>query len=229
MKIEKPVCIIPARSGSKRIKNKNIIKVANKPLIVHAINLAIKSKIFSKVVVTTDDLKIGKLSRKNGAAVPFLRKKNLAKPSTPIKETLIDCIKMINSTSVKYHFCIYPSSILIKKIDLKKAFAKIKKEKADSLIAVTDNKHFYRSLIKNRSKKTIKFKWNKHANKMSQKLPASFQDSGTFFIFKTKKYILSNSTIPKNTIPYLIDKYKGIDLNSKDDLKILKLAFRTFN
>ena len=50
----KPICIIPARSGSKRIKNKNIINFNGKPLIYYSIETAIKSKLFSKVIVSTD-------------------------------------------------------------------------------------------------------------------------------------------------------------------------------
>ena len=229
MKKVKPICIIPARSGSKRIKNKNIIKISNKPLIVHAINLAISSKMFSKIVVTTDDKKIAKLSKKNGAHVPFLRSRKLALPSTTIKSTMKDCVKKIKSQKIEYHCCLYPSSILINKNDLKKAFTKIKKFKADMIVAVTENENLYRSLIENKSKKNIEFKLKKFQKSMSQKLPISFQDSGTFFIFKTEKYIISESIIPKNTIPYIVDKYKGIDLNTENDLKILKLAYKLFN
>lgn len=229
MKNLKPICIIPARSGSKRIKNKNIIKISNKPLIAHTIKLAISSKIFSKVVVTTDDEKIAKISKKNGALVPFLRNKKLALPSTTIKSTLVDCINKIKSHETEYHFCLYPSSILINKYDLKNALSKIKKVKAELLLAVTENENFYRSLIENKSKKNIEFKWRKFQKTMSQKLPISFQDSGTFFIFKTEEYILSKSIIPKNTISYVLDKYKGIDLNTESDLRILKLAYKLFN
>jgi|TARA_B100001964_G_C13961881_1_gene478056 CMP-N-acetylneuraminic acid synthetase len=64
---------------------------------------------------------------------------------------------------------------------------------------------------------------------MFQKLPASFLESGTFLVFKTNKYILSKSIIQKNTTSYLLGKYKWANLNSKDDLKFLKVAFRTFN
>ena len=66
------ICLIPARSGSKRIKNKNIKNFFGKPLIAFAIQLAIKSKLFDKVIVSTDSNKIAKISKKYGATVPFL-------------------------------------------------------------------------------------------------------------------------------------------------------------
>ena len=73
----KNICIIPARKNSKRIKNKNIKNFCGKPLIYHSINLA-KSKLFDKIIVSTDSIKIKKIATKYGADVPFLRSKSLS-------------------------------------------------------------------------------------------------------------------------------------------------------
>ena len=70
------IAIIPARKGSKRIKNKNIVLLNGKPMIYWTILAARKSKIFKKIYVDTDCKKIKKISLKYGAEVPFLRKKN---------------------------------------------------------------------------------------------------------------------------------------------------------
>ena len=75
--MKKPICIIAARNGSKRIKNKNIINFFGKPLISYSIQTALKSKLFEKVVVSTDSLKIAKIAEKYGAEAPFLRKKKI--------------------------------------------------------------------------------------------------------------------------------------------------------
>ncbi len=69
----KPICIIPARKGSKRIKNKNIKLFAGKPLISYVIKIAKKSKLFSRIIVTTDSKKIANIAKNNGAEVPFIR------------------------------------------------------------------------------------------------------------------------------------------------------------
>ena len=70
------ICIIPARSGSKRIKNKNIQKINNQHLIEIVIKIAKKSGIFSRIVVSTDSKKIAKIAKNFGAEVPFLEVKN---------------------------------------------------------------------------------------------------------------------------------------------------------
>ena len=69
------LAIIPARIGSKRIKNKNIIKVNNKPIIYYVIKKLIKCKIFDKIIVSTDSSKIIDISNRYGAQTPFLRPK----------------------------------------------------------------------------------------------------------------------------------------------------------
>ena len=86
------ICIIPARSGSKRVKNKNIKLFAGKPIISYAIQLAKSCGLFKKIVVSTDSYKISKIAKKYGAEVPFLRSKKLANDFTPTSDVLIDCI-----------------------------------------------------------------------------------------------------------------------------------------
>ena len=76
------VAIIPARSGSKSIKDKNIISYKNKPLIYHSIKIALKSKLVNRVIVSTDSIKYAKLSTKFGAEVPFLRPKVISKDNS---------------------------------------------------------------------------------------------------------------------------------------------------
>ena len=85
---KKVICIIPARGGSKGLKNKNIQKVNNKPLIYFPIMAALKSGVCDKVCVSTDSIKIAKEAKKYGAEVPFLRDKNFSKDRTTTEATL---------------------------------------------------------------------------------------------------------------------------------------------
>ena len=80
------ICIIPARSKSVRIKNKNIINFFEKPIIAYAIDVAKKSKLFKKIIVSTDSKKIAKIAINYGAEVPFLRSKKLISAALGITE-----------------------------------------------------------------------------------------------------------------------------------------------
>lgn len=70
----KPICIIPARGGSKRIPKKNIKDFHGKPIISYAIENAIKSDLFSRIIVSTDDNEIAEISLQYGAEIPLDRK-----------------------------------------------------------------------------------------------------------------------------------------------------------
>ena len=83
------ICIIPARQGSKRLKNKNILNFG-KPMIYYPIKAAIRSKLFSNVFVSTDSKKIKALSEKYGANVLKLRAKHLSDDKTNVKDVLKD-------------------------------------------------------------------------------------------------------------------------------------------
>ena len=71
------LCVIPARGGSKRIKKKNIKIFCGKPIIAWSIELAIASKCFDKIIVSTDDAEIADLAKSYGADIPFMRPKIL--------------------------------------------------------------------------------------------------------------------------------------------------------
>ena len=72
------IAIIPARSGSKRITNKNIKKFKGLPIIGWPIKAAKKSKLFDKIIVSTDSKRISRISKKFKIEVPFLRPKNIS-------------------------------------------------------------------------------------------------------------------------------------------------------
>ena len=71
------IAIIPARGGSKRIPRKNIKLFHGRPIISYSIEVALKSGLFEKVIVSTDDEEIKSISEKYGAIVPFKRPKTI--------------------------------------------------------------------------------------------------------------------------------------------------------
>ena len=72
------IAIIPARSTSKEVRNKNIVKIKGKELISYTICCALKSKLIDRVIVSTDSKKYAKIASQYGAEVPFLRPKNIS-------------------------------------------------------------------------------------------------------------------------------------------------------
>lgn len=224
----KPVCIIPARKNSKRIKNKNLLNFGGKPLIAHSITEALKSKIFSRVVVTTDSKQIAKIAIKYGAEVPFIRSKKLSNDTAGIKAVTCDCIKRLKSQNVKYHFIIYATNPLLKTIYLKKAFIKLKKLNYNLLIGV---KKFETNPIKaiTINKNDLNFKYKKILLKNSQTFNNFYYDDGSFTILETKSYLRRKNFIAKKSTYFLHGENDSLDLNTKEDLVKLRKIFNSRN
>ena len=67
------VALIPARSGSKRVPDKNVRRLGGHPLLAYTIRAAIESRVFDAVVCATDDARYAAIARHYGAEVPALR------------------------------------------------------------------------------------------------------------------------------------------------------------
>ena len=98
----KPVCIIPARGGSKGVERKNIKNLGGKPLIAYAIESARKSQLFQDVIVSTEDNEIAEISKEYGARVPFMRPKNLATDLTTTEEVLVHAINELKKLNFEF-------------------------------------------------------------------------------------------------------------------------------
>ena len=97
------LAIIPARSGSTRLKNKNILNFKGKPMIAWTIEAAIRSNIFDYIFVSTDKKKIASIATKFGAKVPFLREKKLSNSYASIHDVTYDAIiKLENKLNLNF-------------------------------------------------------------------------------------------------------------------------------
>ena len=93
----KYICIIPARAGSKRVPNKNILKLNNKPLIKHSIDFALKVLEHSNIYVSTDSEKAQEIAYASGVNV-YKRPKKFSQDNTSMLEATLEFIKANNIT-----------------------------------------------------------------------------------------------------------------------------------
>tara|TARA_B000000475_G_C15999911_1_gene448508 strand:+ start:1732 stop:2412 length:681 start_codon:yes stop_codon:yes gene_type:complete len=216
----KNICIIPARSNSKRIKNKNIKSFLGKPIIYYAINTAIKSKIFKEIVVSTDSKKIKKISEKFGAKVPFLRSKKLSDDFSTTKEVLYDAVNRLKYEKDYNLFCIYPTAALIKKKDLIQALKKFKSSNADALYAITSYSHQPQRALYINKHQLIYPSDSFSFKKRTQDLQKLFHDSGTFYIFKSSYLKKNKKNFSKKTTYYELPKNRAVDIDDIDDFNL---------
>ncbi len=234
MSSNKILALIPARSGSERIKNKNLIKLNGKSLIGIAIENAYKAKIFDKVVVSTDSIKYSKVAKKYGAEVPFLRPKKLALSTSPDYGWVSHAIKKLNALKLGYtHFFILrPTNPFRTFKTILRAWSKFKKYKYyDSLRAIELCKqHPYKMWIeKNNSIHPLfkkKFLGQHSYNSQYKILPKIFIQNAALeisHISVIKKY---KSITGKKILPFYTNNYEGFDINYREDVVLAKKILR---
>lgn len=214
------VAIIPARSGSKRIKNKNIKLFDNKHLIYYSINAALKSNLFKKIIVSTDSKQISSIAKRYGADVPFLRPKHLSDDYTPTQKVINHTISQLKYKELVNNVCcIYATAPFIDFKNLIKADKLLKKNKNSFIFTASK---FHSSVFRSfyfKKNKLIKV-FPKFMNLRSQDLKDSYFDVGQFY-YANKKTWLNKNIFTKDSkiipIPYL----QSFDLNNMEDWKVL--------
>lgn len=221
---QKRLLIIPARSGSKRIKNKNIKLFNGNPIIFYPIKESLKSKLFKKIHVSTDSNKIANISKKFGASIDFLRPKNLSGDSVSLFQVIKYVVKNYEQSGFKFDeiWCILPSSPLITSNDLK-IFAKYYKNKNNPLIVASPypsplnwSFEIKNGILKNYNKKMRDTKLIKKK---------FFYDSGQVYCFN-RAYLNKKDFSFKDKISvYPLPLEKSVDIDNIEDWNFAKVLF----
>ena len=223
------IAIIPARGGSKRIKNKNIKSFNKRPIIYWSIKTAINSKIFNKVIVSTDNLKIKKIAQKYGAEVPFLRPKKISGDYATTRDVIKHAMNFLNRnlTKIDDFCCIYPTSPLLKEKTLVKAFKIYKKNRKKRYVfsAVKFSYPVQRGFSIN-SKNQVKPIDRKKFGKRSQDLKNIYHDAGQFYIGNTKMLKENVNIFSNKSYPFVLSEEIVQDIDTITDWKIAEIKFR---
>ncbi len=217
---ENKVALILARGGSKRIKGKNFKKFKGEPAISSTIKKLKKSKIFDRIIVSTDSNKIMKISRKAGAETPFKRPKNLSGDHIPDRPVVKHCIKFLNDKNYKFSFLclVYPVNPFLRIVDIKKGLIKVKRKKEGYVFsAVKYQFPFFRSFVF--IKKKMKMIFEKYYKKRSQDLKQIFCDAGQFYWGSKKTWINEKKRFSKNSDIVEIPQWRYHDIDTPDDWK----------
>ena len=225
------LAIIPARSGSKRLKNKNIKLFKKKPLIFWTINAAKKSKIFDYIFVSTNSKKIQKISQTYGAKCSFLRRSFFNDKSTT-DQVVFDVLrelKIKKDLEFKEVFLLMPTCPNRTSEDLKKFNKYLKQESRKKIVnfasTIVEYPHFLNptfSLFDKNNKKI--FLYPKKLDKKSNKLSKFYTLTGSIRYARVTEFLKVKSFLNKKTIYQSVPFENSIDIDTKEDFKLaLKL------
>ena len=219
----KILAILPAREKSKRIKNKNFLKIINKNINKINLNNLRKLKIFDNIIISTESKKIKKLAKKIKFDYIVDRPLKLAKDTVSTTQVISNAIRVLKDKFAFTHICcIYPMSVLIKKTDLIKAKRILKKKDEIVFASLKYSHHIQRafSIVKNHK---IKYFLNeKQIFKNTQSYNASYHDAGQFYIGHKDAWKNYRKSKKKSLV---ISNSNAVDVDNYDDFKLLKMIY----
>lgn len=223
---EKTLAIIPARSGSKGLKDKNIKMMNGKPMIAYTIEAAQNSKIFEDIIISTDSEKYAEIAKKYGGSVPYLRDKKLANDNAKSSDVILD---ILNRVEKKYDsfIMLQPTSPLRTEKNIIEAYKMYLEKKANSVVSVCEMEHspLWANIL-NEERRMDSFLKGIDVNKNRQELETYYRINGALYIANVEYFKKYQNFYYKDSYAYVMKKENSIDIDDELDFKIAEYLIK---
>lgn len=224
------LAIIPARSGSKGLINKNIRDLAGKPLIAYTIEAAIKSKCFSTVMLSTDSKKYAEIAIKYGADVPFLRSEVTSNDMASSWAVVNEVLEEYKRRGIEFDLfaLLQPTTPLRNVDDIRNGFALMDEKDASAVVAVCEAEHslsIYNTLPENHSFVGFLNNPSKYARQMDKKY---YRLNGALYISTVKHFLSHEFIYDGNCYATIMPLERSIDIDSHMDFVIAQAMLSNY-
>lgn len=229
--MDKILCTICARGGSKGVKNKNIKPINGKPLIAYTIEQAIASKLFEHIVISTDSDNIADISKEYGSEVFFKRSSDMASDTAGKLDVIRDAfIRSEEHYKEKYDYLIdLDATAPLRDVDdIVNSFQQFLDNNNDNLItAMPSRRSPYFNLVEvDKDGKVYLSKKLDNAVVRRQNTPKSYDMNASIYIWKREVILQENSIFLENTGLYVMPEERSIDIDSELDYKFVEFLMK---
>ena len=223
------ICIIPARGGSKRIPKKNVKNFLGKPIIAYSIEAALKSGLFSEVMVSTDDFEIAEIAKSYGAKVPFYRTELLSDDYTPLRDVFLEVLREYHKRGFAFlNFCgILPTAPLLTSEDLKRSYSLLGTD-AKAVMSVVEYDFPIERFLREKDG-FLSIGDTDSYRKRSQDFPLNYHDAGQFYWANVEGYESLGSFFSLNAKAYKLNLNKAVDIDTMEDWEKAEIIYKYFN
>lgn len=212
------IAVIPARFGSKRIPKKNIKNFNGRPMIAWAIENALNSNCFDKVLISSDSQEIINIAATYGAESLFIRPQNLSDDYVPTLPVVVHAINFCNNLSMRIDnvCCIYPCTPFLTTNDLKNSLDILKQRPAEFVYPVCEYYHPIQRAMRRNNIGKMSFIQKKYELIRTQDLEKAYYDAGQFY-WGTSESWLKKEKLHSNGIGMPIPNWRYVDIDTEDD------------
>lgn len=225
------IAIIPARSGSKGLKDKNIIDLCGKPLIAYSIEAALETGLFDHVIVSTDSEHYANIAQHYGAEV-MMREEALSNDKATTFMVLEDILKNRLQVSIDYFVLLQPTSPLRTSKHITEAIEKFesKIEHFDFLVSMKEAEHAKVLVNPIDDDESLKYFDTDFSNYRRQGYK-DYSPNGAIFIAKPDSYLEQKHFFGAKALSYIMSAEDSVDIDGALDLVVAKeiISYREFN
>lgn len=215
------LAIIPARSGSKGLPDKNIKELNGKPLMVYSIEAALNSNLFDEVMVSTDSEKYAEIAKQHGASVPFLRSEELSGDKAGSWDVVKEVLNRYKEMGKEFEtICLLqPTSPLRDAEDIKNAYNLYNEKASVAVISVCEMEHspLWSNTLTN--DKSLAGFIKPEANKPRQEIETYYRFNGAIYIVKTAEIYKDYNFCREGSFAYIMPAIKSVDIDTAEDFE----------
>ena len=225
----KILCIIPARSGSKGIPEKNIKPLCGKPLIAYSIEQALGTDLIDRTIVSTDDEKIAEISRSFGAQTPFIRPASLATDGASTLDVLLHTIAWCkNNENLLYDviLLLHANTPLRDIVDIQKCIEIQVDQNADNVFSVAPaSKNPYFNMVEVTENGQVML--SKEGNFFTrQSAPTVFEMNSSIYTWWANILVEKRSLFLPKTRIHIMPRERSIDIDEPIDFRCAEMIMK---
>lgn len=223
------VAVIPARGGSQRIPHKNIRNFHGKPIITYSIEAALESRLFDRIIVSTDDWKIADIAISNGAEVPFIRPDKLADSVTSTSAVVKHALHWFqeHDAAVEYVCCIYATAPFLTVDDLREGYRLLQQNDRHYAFAVTSFPFPVQRSIRMTKDGGVEPMFPQYIAWRSQDLEEAYHDAGQFYWGRAEAFLNNIELFSHASIPVVLPRHRVQDIDTPEDWLHAEQMFRS--
>lgn len=215
----RPLCVIPARGGSKRIPRKNIRAFAGRPMIAHSIQAALDCGLFGTVMVSTDDAEIAEVARAAGASTPFVRPGELANDHAATIPVVAHATRWAQDQgwSGEAVCCLYATAPFVQVADLRAGCLRLEAGAWQYIFTATEYAAPVHRAFLAAPGGGVEMLFPAHFTTRSQDLPVVLHDAGQFYWGRVDAWLAGSPFFATHSAPLVLPRSRVQDIDTIED------------